>query len=210
MLTLALALSTAQAAPSVTLPVPDFAFSEVSCAFGTGPGSALPCFEYEYGVSLVDMRATTALTGLDLRPAGLTAMHADAEITSSVNSAADPYTLHAYTVIGGILTLDQTCSGWVEPFETTTSARVGIHINIWTGQMSISVPPLDAEIALDGNDIMLRGPDCIVGQIDAALGMIPGMDLSIFDFVVDAIVPTLEDMIAGMGPLVEDTVNDIL
>lgn len=210
-ISLALLLSTNARAQSVSVPIPDFHVSDQSCLVGTG--GLIPCVElYAYQVDLTDMLVGATLDSFHVTP-GLTWWGVDGDATVSVNDAADPFRVHVYTSVGGILGINQTCDGWVDPFVAHGEADAHVAYHPLAGMWEVDVPPLVADLSdLDDTDIHLTGPglSCTVDVIDTALSAIPVLDLGIYDFILDAVIPPIEDGIAGLNVPVENALNNYL
>ncbi len=207
-----LSLLVAQAsAQSIAIPAPDLHVSDRECLPGTG--GFIPCVEmYAYSVDITDVLIDMELSSFSVNP-GLQWWQVDGALTSSVNDAQNPFQIQVYTSVGGLIGIQQTCDGWVQPFTVTAGVDAQVIVRPFQGTMDIEVPPLDSDFSdLDGGDIVLTGQglDCTVGAIDAALGAIPGMNLDVFDFIVWAIVPIMESTIEGMNDELEAILDSLV
>ncbi|MCA9495152.1 MAG: hypothetical protein KC621_34730 [Myxococcales bacterium] len=211
MISLAVLLAPTANAQSVSVPVPDFHTNVRECLVGTG--GLIPCVEvYSYRVDLTGMVIHGELDNVAIQP-GVTWWSVDVDATASVNSSADPFRAHVYTSVGGLLGINQTCDGWIEPFAVHGGADAHVIYRPLQGVWDVEVPPLDADFSdLDDQDIMMTGPglSCSIDAIDAALAAIPLLNLGIYDFVLDAIVPSLEAGISGLNQPIEDALNNAL
>lgn len=211
MLVLALSFTApALALPPVTVPLPDTAVEERVCTPGTGPGTGLPCVElYAYRVDLTDMWARITLTGLE-QTFGIGTVDLDATFLTIVNEPVDPFAALVTVSIAGLPGAEQVCDGWIEEFPSTAHSHSRIIVNPFTGAVRVDMDPIEAEIGMQGDDVVLVGPDCDVAAIDAALAAIPGVDVTVGDLVVAVVVPELEQQIADLTPAVEARINATL
>lgn len=211
MISLAVLLAPSAHAQSVSVPVPDLHTNARECLVGTG--GLIPCVElYSYRVDLTDMVIHGELDNVSIQP-GVQWWGVDVDATASVNSQADPFRAHVYTSVGGLIGINQNCDGWIEPFAVHGSADAHVTYRPLQGVWDVQVPPLVADFSdLDDQDIVMTGPglSCSIDTIDAALAAIPLLDLGIYDFALEAIIPPLEAGIAGLNQPIEDAINNAL
>ncbi len=167
------------------------------------PSIAVPGFRDESGglclfgyvIDVYGMTAYATVDGLQIVPAADGRIYIDADLTVSLNDAYTPFTLFTE-----LICIEDTCDAWVEPFpiEVTTSIALLAVDDGYGGTLITSdVAPLALSYDLGSDDFVLEG--CVLS------------DLS---FVIDLILPLLDDALVGaldgVELDIEAAINDAL
>lgn len=146
---------------------------------------------FGYVIDVYDMTAYATVDSLMIVPADDGRIYLDADVTISLDSESDPFTLFTE-----LLCIDDTCDAWIEPFPvsvTTSMALTAADDGLGGTIITADVAPLDLSYELDGGDIGLSG--CLLD------------DLS---FLIDIFIPLLDDALLGALDGVEQDVEDAI
>ena len=126
----------------------------------------------------------------------------DITILVSMNDASNPFQLGT-----SLECINDTCDGYVEPFEASVQAQVFMNVTDLDGdgntELDVIIENTTFDYALSGDNINLDS--CAIGTIEDILNFI---GLSIYDLVLDLAGPELENAVGDFIPELETTIEE--
>lgn len=161
---------------------------------------------YAYQVDVTNGYASFATSYIDLVPGSPDASHTallnlSAGLVVSVNRASDPMYVDASAgvIVDGLASTN--CDVWVDPFPVTVNATVGLKID--GGRLDATVPTPTYNLGLTNNHIKVSG--CFIADFENVANF---FGFSLYDLVIDAVLPQVDDAIAEFPPQVEALIED--
>ena len=159
------------------------------------------CILGGYGLEINGIEVDLAVLNADIIPQD-GYLDLDITILVSLNNPSNPFSLET-----SLLCIDDTCDGYVEPFEANVLAQVNLNVTDMDGdgntELDVVIENTTFDYALSGDDINLDS--CAIGTIEDILNFI---GLSIYDLVLNLAGPELESAVGEFIPELETTIED--